>query len=302
MPAGRECHHCKQWIEPGEAHDCWTTTEAALTRDLPADLFEAWERLREGAVAFGEQRIYASGHCIMFSRRTCYFFVRPKKQYLEVCVFLGRTLKASQVQRIHRTSKTKVAHVMRITHRDEVEAPVTSWLREAYEVSDALSKGDLGMKAKPDKKAAKNKPLAAEPARPKFGPAPKLDKGVQIERLRRICVSIPGTIEKLSHGEPTFFTPKRVFAMFDDNHHGDGHVAVWIPAAPGVQAALIEEDPKTYFKPPYFGVSGWVGVELSRVTDDQLGVLIREAYGVIALKTTPSNRPQPAQRSRQRTM
>src|SRR5215216_3029462 len=87
---GRECYHCKQWIGRDEAHDCWTTTEAALTRDLPDNLREAWERLRETAVEFGDQRIYASHQSIMFSRGSCYFFVRPKKQSLEVCVFLGR--------------------------------------------------------------------------------------------------------------------------------------------------------------------------------------------------------------------
>ena len=59
MP-GHECYHCKQWVEEGEAHDCWTTTEAALTRDLSDDLRDAWERLRETAAAFGDQRIYAS--------------------------------------------------------------------------------------------------------------------------------------------------------------------------------------------------------------------------------------------------
>jgi hypothetical protein len=78
MPS-RECYHCKQQVEDGEAHDCWTTTEAALTRDLSEDLQEAWERLRETAADFGEQRIYASHSCIMFSRKACYFFVRPKK-------------------------------------------------------------------------------------------------------------------------------------------------------------------------------------------------------------------------------
>ena len=88
--AGRECYHCKQWIDEGEAHDCWTTTEAALTRDLSEDLQDAWERLREAAVALGEQRIYASHSSIMFSRKSCHFFVRPKKSFLEFCVFLGR--------------------------------------------------------------------------------------------------------------------------------------------------------------------------------------------------------------------
>ena len=89
---GRTCHHCKQWVEPGEAHDCWTTTEEALTEDLSEDLRDAWERVREAAAALGEQRIYASHHCIMFARRTAYFFVRPKRSYLELCIFLGRTV------------------------------------------------------------------------------------------------------------------------------------------------------------------------------------------------------------------
>ena len=139
--AGRQCYHCKQWIEQGDAHDCWTTTEAALTEDLSEDLREAWERLRETAVSFGEQRIYASHHSIMFSRASCYFFVRPKKTFLEVCIFLGRTLKAPQVRRTDDASKSKVANILRITHRDEVEPPITDWLREAYEFSATKKAG-----------------------------------------------------------------------------------------------------------------------------------------------------------------
>jgi len=130
---GHECYHCKQWVDEGEAHDCWTTTEAALTRELSEDLREAWARLRETAADFGEHRIYASHHCIMFSRKSCYFFVRPKKSYLEVCVFLGRAIKAPQIRRVEKSSKTRRVHVLRITHRDEVEAPITEWLREAYD-------------------------------------------------------------------------------------------------------------------------------------------------------------------------
>jgi hypothetical protein len=137
--AGRECYHCKQWIEEGEAHDCWTTTEAALTRDLSEELHDAWERLRETAVSFGDQRIYASHKSIMFSRKSCYFFVRPKRKFLEVCVFLGRALNAPQVRRVDRASKSKVVHFIRLTHRDEVEAPITDWLEEAYELSGVLA-------------------------------------------------------------------------------------------------------------------------------------------------------------------
>ena len=135
--SGRECYHCKQLIEDGEEHDCWTTTEVALTQELSDDLRDAWERLRETAVAFGDQRIYASHKSIMFSRKSCYFFVRPKRNFLELNLFLGRTLKATQMRRIDRVSKSKIVHTIHIRHRDEVEAPITDWLREAYELSDA---------------------------------------------------------------------------------------------------------------------------------------------------------------------
>jgi hypothetical protein len=134
---GRECYHCKQWVEEGEEHDCWTTTEAALTQDLSEDLQEAWERLREAAVSLGEQRIYASHKSIMFSRRSCHFFVRPKRSFLELCIFLDRPLKAPQVRRVDRVSKTKVVHIIRVTHRDQVEPPLTDWLLEAYNLSGA---------------------------------------------------------------------------------------------------------------------------------------------------------------------
>jgi hypothetical protein len=128
-----QCYHCKQWVDAGKSHDCWTTTEAALTRELALDLREAWERLRETAVEYGNQRIYASHNSIMFSRRSCYFFVRPKRTFLEVCIFLGRPLTVPAVRRVTPASKTKFAHLIRVTHRDEVEAPITDWLQEAYE-------------------------------------------------------------------------------------------------------------------------------------------------------------------------
>jgi Domain of unknown function (DUF5655) len=153
MP-GRECYHCKQWVAEGEPHDCWTTTEGALTRDLSEDLRDAWERLRETAVEFGDQRVYASHNSIMFSRKSCYFFVRPKRSFLEVCVFLGRPLKAPQIRRVDQSSKSKFVHFLRITHRDEVESPVTDWLREAYDLSHVPARPP---KQPVPKKAAKQK-------------------------------------------------------------------------------------------------------------------------------------------------
>jgi hypothetical protein len=155
--AGRQCYHCKQWVEDTATHDCWTTTERALTRDLPEDLQEAWERLRETAVAFGNQRIYASHKSIMFSRKSCYFFVRPKRNFLEVCVFLGRALKAPQVRRVDRASKSKIVHFLQIRHRDEVEPPITDWLQEAYELSEAPAAKVGTTRAKPKPKPSPRK-------------------------------------------------------------------------------------------------------------------------------------------------
>ena len=104
----------------------------------------------------------------------------------------------------------------------------------------------------------------------------------QIERVRRICLSLPGTWEKISHGEPTWFVAKKVFAMFSNNHHGDGHVAVTVPAAIGIQEMLIKKSPKKFYRPPYVGPSGWVGIEVDRVSDKELAAHIREAWQLIA--------------------
>ena len=153
--AGRECYHCKQWVEEGEAHDCWTTTEAALTKDLSEDLRDAWERLRETAADFGEQRIYASHNSIMFSRKASYFFVRPKKSHLEVWVFLPRAIKAPQVRKAEATSKTKFGNQIQIRHRDQVEAPITDWLREAYDFAGAPKTAKPTARARGPKRAAR---------------------------------------------------------------------------------------------------------------------------------------------------
>ena len=115
------------------------------------------------------------------------------------------------------------------------------------------------------------------------GPPPKPTSGEKhVDRVRKICLSLPETFEKLSHGEPTFFVRKRVFAMCSINHHNDGHIAVTVPAAIGVQAALIESAPKKFYRPPYVGGAGWVGIELQRVTDKELRLHIREAWKLIA--------------------
>lgn len=106
----------------------------------------------------------------------------------------------------------------------------------------------------------------------------------QIQRVRQICILLPETMEKLSHGEPTFFVGKKVFAMFANNHHNDGHMAVWVPVPAGMQSVLIENAPDTFFKPPYMGVRGWVGIELSQMSDADLESHLHEAWSLIAPK------------------
>ena len=84
-----------------------------------------------------------------------------------------------------------------------------------------------------------------------------------VERLREICLAFPEAGERLSHGEPTWFAGKgKVFAMLDNHHHGSAHLSVWLPQPFGVQEAMIEADPARFFRPPYVGRSGWVGVLL----------------------------------------
>jgi hypothetical protein len=105
-----------------------------------------------------------------------------------------------------------------------------------------------------------------------------------LQRVRRICSALPETAEKLSHGEPTFFVKKKVFVMFANNHHNDGHLAVWIPAALGMQEILLESDSEKFFKPPYVGVRGWVGIELDCISDEELTFHLQTAYKLIAPK------------------
>ena len=124
MPS-KKCHRCGENVEVGAAHDCWTTTPEALTRGLSEDLRDAWERLRETAEDFGEQRVYASHKSIMFSRKACYFFVRPRTKDLEVCFFLGREVKAPQIRSAAPSSRTKVYHLVRIVQRGSETPTVT---------------------------------------------------------------------------------------------------------------------------------------------------------------------------------
>jgi hypothetical protein len=105
-----------------------------------------------------------------------------------------------------------------------------------------------------------------------------------LARLRSLCLALPETSERLSHGAPTFFVrQKRAFVMVLTDHHGDGRFAIWCAAAPGMQQMLGEADPDRFFRPPYVGHRGWLGVRLDRRLDwGELAGIVEDAYAEVA--------------------
>ena len=99
-------------------------------------------------------------------------------------------------------------------------------------------------------------------------------------------MALPEANERISHGEPTWFAGKgKVFAMLDNHHHDSPHLSVWLPQSLGAQEALIDADPARFFRPPYVGVSGWVGVVLDTKPDWQMVQrLVRDAFAFVATK------------------
>lgn len=105
--------------------------------------------------------------------------------------------------------------------------------------------------------------------------------------VRAICLSLPEVSERLSHGSPAWFVrEKRTVAMFVDDHHGDGILGIWCPAFPGVQAEMVALEPDRFFRPPYVGPSGWLGVRLDRDVDwDEVRGILTDSYRKVAPKT-----------------
>ncbi|HYB92224.1 MAG TPA: MmcQ/YjbR family DNA-binding protein [Candidatus Binataceae bacterium] len=105
------------------------------------------------------------------------------------------------------------------------------------------------------------------------------DPNGPIKRLREICLALPEATEKEAWGECTFRAGGKMFAMTDNNHHESGRVAVWVNAPPMAQETLVASDPVRYFKPPYVGHKGWVGVRLDVKVDwDELAAILRDGY------------------------
>lgn len=113
-----------------------------------------------------------------------------------------------------------------------------------------------------------------------------------LEELRRICLALPETTERLSHGEPTWFVRgKKTFVMYADHHHDD-RLGFWCAAPPGAQQELVGEDPERFFRPPYVGHRGWLGVYLDVEVDwDEIAEIVTDAYRVIAPKSLVERLP-----------
>jgi len=117
-----------------------------------------------------------------------------------------------------------------------------------------------------------------------------------LQRVRAACTALPEVTERLSHGTPTWFVrDRRSFAMFWDDHHGDGRLCLWLAAPPDVRATLVEANPQAYFVPPYVGHRGWVGVRLDRdLPWSAVEYAIADAHRVVEAVTP---RPGPARGS-----
>jgi hypothetical protein len=121
-----------------------------------------------------------------------------------------------------------------------------------------------------------------------------------VDRLRAICLGLPDTTEKTAWGEPTWRVRGRLFAQLDDHHHGADRLAVWLPAALGIQEMLVRSDPRRFFVPPYVGHRGWVGVRIDGRPNWRLvATLIRDAHAKVAPpRSTRSRRTSASSRSR----
>ena len=107
-----------------------------------------------------------------------------------------------------------------------------------------------------------------------------------LTQVRSICLALPETTERLSHGAPSFFVRgKKTFVMYLDDHHSDGRLALWCPAPPDVQRALVAEEPGRFFVPPYVGGRGWLGVRLDVDVDwGEVTGIVKDAYRMAAPK------------------
>ena len=106
----------------------------------------------------------------------------------------------------------------------------------------------------------------------------------QFKRVRKLCLALPDATEKEAWRRPTFRVRNKMFAAFVDDHHNDGRLAMWCHAPKGKQEVLVAAEPDRFFRPPYLGPKGWLGVMLELVSDGELADHIEEAYRQVGSK------------------
>ena len=110
-------------------------------------------------------------------------------------------------------------------------------------------------------------------------------KKTAVERVREMCLSLPETSERVSHGEPAWFVGTKLFATWEDHHHGDPVVGLWVKGAEGQQEVLVGAEPGRYYRPKYVGHRGWIGVNMEGDVDwGMVSELVRESWRMTAPK------------------
>jgi hypothetical protein len=141
-------------------------------------------------------------------------------------------------------------------------------------------------------------PAKATPSHESYTRArPAMQKKIAgpLARLRKVCFALPEVTEKEAWGEPTFRVRDKLFAMFATDHHHDGNIAVWCKAAMGMQDILIDADPERFFKPPYVGPKGWIGIRLDGKVDwDEVHALLAESWRMTAPPKLAATLPAPS--------
>ena len=175
--------------------------------------------------------------------------------------------------------------------RKGTQLGVAAYSTRADTLSDERVNGVALHRAAPARRLGQHRP-GSPPVAP--GPAPLRARSGRLRgmsddplaRVRAICLALPEATERLSHGSPTFFVrDKKTFVMYLDDHHGDGRLALWVAAPAGIQEEQVEQDPERFFRPPYVGHRGWLGVRLDRDLDwDEVAGIVEDAYCQVAPK------------------
>ena len=173
----------------------------------------------------------------------------------------------------------------------EIESAVVARSRRWFLLVDEAIRRDAGVTVG-DRVVVSIAPVKAPPA--KSPPRRATQSGASVlKRVRAVVQALPETSEKLAWGAPTFRVREKMFAMYLDDHHGDGRLTLWCKAPPGAQEALVHAQPDHFFVPPYVGKGGWIGIHLDRGLEwNAIVALLDQAWRMTAPKRLLASHPQ----------